>query len=63
MKINREKFYFACANAGMSVSTVLKKAGLSSSVLTRINQNKNVAVLTIGKLAIALGVKAEELAE
>ena len=61
MQISYRKFFIACAAAGLTFNAVIEKAGVSSFVLSRINQGKKVSAVTVGKLAAALGVAVESL--
>ena len=62
MIIDKQKFLVACAKAKLTcTAVVVKKARLSSYILTKIKQGKNLNTVTIGKLAEALNVPVEEL--
>lgn len=61
MRINYQKFFIACAKAGLKVTDAVKRAGCKIAVLSSIKHGKNVNAATAGKLAAALGVPVEEL--
>lgn len=61
MKINYQKFFIACAKSKITMVAAVEKAGLSSFVLSRVKQGKNVQAATAGKLADALGVPVTDL--
>ncbi|MBR1681484.1 helix-turn-helix domain-containing protein [bacterium] len=63
MKINKTKFFEACAKKGLTFLDVVKKAGLSRNVIVSINKGKNVNSKNVGKLAASLEIEPGELLE
>ena len=61
MKINRDKLELLMANACITKKDLAKKADLSEITVARMKTGKNVKPITIGKIAKALKVKAEDL--
>lgn len=61
MIVNLEKFKWIVINSGFTVSELSSTAGVSRATVHRINSGISVKPVTIGKLARALGVKAEDL--
>lgn len=64
MKICREKLNLAMANACMSTNSLVEKSGVSRiSIGKFINGKTEPRPATVGKIAKALNVKAEDLVE
>ncbi len=64
MKIAKSNFELAMANACITAEELSKITGISSITITRIkNGIQNARPATVGKIAKALNVKAEELIE
>lgn len=61
MKIDKTKFFAACAKMGLTFLDVVKKAGVSRNIIVSINKGKNVNAKNVGALAAALECDPEEL--
>lgn len=62
-KIDKKKLYLVCADKCLSVSETVKKAGCSTMTYHRINNEKPLQSVTVGKIAKFLCVDAKELVE
>lgn len=60
-RIDKRKLFLACANVCKGTSEVIKEAGCSTMTFQRINNNKPVQSVTIGKIAKVLGVKPADI--
>lgn len=62
MKIDKQKFEIALANACMTSSKLSKASGISKFTITRMQSDDvETQPVTVGKIAKALDVKVEEL--
>lgn len=61
MKVDKTKFFTACAKMGVTFLEAVKKAGLSRNIIVSINKGKNVNAKNVGALAAALCVEPEEI--
>lgn len=61
MKIDKTKFFAACAKKGLTFLEAVKKAGVSRNIIVSINKGKNVNAKKVGTLAAALGIEPQEL--
>ena len=61
MKIDKEKFFVACAKNKLTFLDAVKKAGLSRNIVVSINKGKNVNSKKVGMLAAALNCEPEEI--
>lgn len=61
MVIDSKKFDNACANSCLPAYKVLTIAKVSTCILPRIRQGKELRAVTVGKIAKALNVKPEEI--
>lgn len=61
MKIDKQKFEIAMANACMTYSDLSKKAEISQFTIARMQTGAETNPSTVGKIVKALGVKAQEL--
>ena len=60
-RIDKKKLYLACANMCLGTSEAVRAAGCSTITFQRINNEKPVQSVTIGKIAKVLGVKPSEI--
>lgn len=64
MKLDSQKLLIGMANACITITELAEKSNVSRPALTRFASGKsNPKPSTIGKIAKALGVKAEDLIE
>ena len=63
MKIQQTKFEIALAKARLTKTSLAKKAGISSATITKLLAGNNSAPITVGKIAVALGVDPVEIIE
>ena len=64
MVINKEKLQLAMANACMNITQLSEKANISRfSLKAYENRTRNPKPETVGRIAKALNVKAEDLVE
>jgi len=64
MKISKEKFEVALANAMIDCKTLAGKIEMTQESLSKIRTGKqNPRPVTVGKIAKALNVKVEDLVE
>lgn len=61
MKLSYEAVFIKCANAGLSITELIKKAGIGRNTWLCIKAGKNVTPLTVSKLAKALDTTAEAI--
>lgn len=62
MKIDKQKFEVALANACMTSSELSKASGISKFTITRMQSDDvETQPATVGKIAKALGVNAKDL--
>lgn len=47
----------------LKLTNVIKSVGLSSNIVTKINNNESITIETIDKICIYLGVKIENVVE
>ncbi len=60
-KIDKKKLFLACANMCLGTSEAIKAAGCSTMTFHRINNEKPVQSVTIGKIAKFLGVNPSDI--
>lgn len=60
-RIDKKKLFLACANRCLGTSEAIKAAGCSTMTFQRINNEKPVQSVTIGKIAKFLGVKPSDI--
>ena len=60
-RIDKKKLFLACANRCLGTSEAIKAAGRSTMTFQRINNEKPVQSVTIGKIAKFLGVKPSDI--
>lgn len=64
MKIDKEKLEIAMANSCMTLKELSAKSGIRQETIVRIkNSMQNPSPATVGKIAKALNISAEELVE
>lgn len=63
MKISKKKFECALARTLINPQHLAKKAGLSYPVICRALNGFDIKPLSVGKIARALGVDPEEIAD
>lgn len=63
MKISKKKFECALARTFINPQQFAKKAGLSYPVICRVLNGSDIKPLSVGKIAHALGVDPEEIAD
>ena len=61
LTINAQKFFGICADRGLMLKDVCKIAGVGYPTLQKIRKGTPIRLDTVGKLAAALGLKAEEI--
>lgn len=61
MKIDKVKFYAACANSNLTYFEVAKKAGVSRNTIISVNRGRNVNSKTLGRLTKVLNIEPLEL--
>lgn len=61
VKVDKERFTLARANAALTVAAVLEKAKLNHKIGDKISGGKNVSPVTVGRLAKVLNVSVEYL--
>lgn len=61
MTIDNLKFKIALANSGLTIGQAAEKAGVSRSRFYTILNQKSATPVAVGKVAKALGVRAEEI--
>lgn len=61
MKMNKQKYEIAMANACMSVSELHRKTGIARTTLNRAVAGHNIRPEILGKIARALGVNVTEV--
>lgn len=63
MKINVKVAKVALVKKGMTMTALAEKAGLTSRAVGMILKRGSCSIISVGKLANALGVDVEELME
>lgn len=63
MKTDRKKMMFCMANNCMNLSDLVEKSGLPYPTVKNALYGRTVRPATIGKIAKALGVNVEDIAE
>lgn len=63
MKINVRVAKVALVKKGMTMTALAEKAGLTSRAVGTILKRGSCSIISVGKLANALGVDVEELME
>ncbi len=63
MKLSEKKILFFMANACLNVFDLCNAAGITYQTYRRIIKGKPCKPATAGKIAAALGVRVEDLAE
>ena len=61
MTINDNKFNIALANSGLTIKEAAERAEMSRARLAMILNQKRVTPQAVGRVARALGVRAEEI--
>jgi transcriptional regulator with XRE-family HTH domain len=62
LKFDLNKLNLAVINSAYSVNEIADRSGLSRGTVSRVlNNNVDVTYSTVGKIAKALGVRAEEI--
>ena len=61
LTINAQKFFGICADRGLMLKDVCKIAGVGYPTLQKIRKGTPIRLDTVGRLAAALGLKAEEI--
>ena len=61
LTINAQKFFGICADRGLMLKDVCKIAGVGYPTLQKIRKGTPIRLDTVGRLAGALGLKAEEI--
>ena len=61
LKVNHQRIREEMAKKAWSSTELAQKARISSAVTTRLNQNKEITMKMIGKIAKAFGVEPQEL--
>lgn len=61
MRIDKAKFFTACAKSNLTFLDVVKKAGVSRNVIVSVNKGKNINSKTLGLLADVLKTEPCEL--
>ena len=61
MKIDKKKLELAMANACMGIRELLEATGLPRPTINNAISERGCLPVTIGKIARALGVRAEEI--
>lgn len=63
MKINVRAAKVALVKKGMTMTALAEKAGLTSRAVGTILKRGSCSIISVGKLANALGIQVEELLE
>ncbi len=63
MKINVRVAKVALVKKGMTMTALAEKAGLTSRAVGTILKRGSCSIISVGKLANALGIQVEELLE
>ena len=63
MKINVRVAKVALVKKGMTMTALAEKAGLTSRAVGTILKRGSCSIISVGKLANALGIQVEELME
>ena len=61
LTINAQKFFGICADKGLMLKDVCKIAGVGYPTLQKIRKGTPIRLDTVGRLAAAFGLKAEEI--
>ena len=61
LTINAQKFFGLCADKGLMLKDICKAAGVGYPTLQKIRKGTPIRLDTVGRLAAALGLKAEEI--
>ncbi len=61
LKVNHQRIREEMAKRAWTSSYLARKAKISSAVTTRLNQNKEISITMIGKIAKAFDVEPQEL--
>ena len=63
MKIDKQKLEIAMANSCITFGELSKKSGVSQFTITRMQGNVETHPATVGKIAKALNVSAQEIVQ
>ena len=61
LTINAQKFFGLCADKGLMLKDICRAAGVGYPTLQKIRKGTPIRLDTVGRLAAALGLKAEEI--